>query len=132
MGETLASSFASVFMKEVPTAQEPHQTFDGSIDAIRVTAQDVLSHLRSLDTNSAMGPDFIHPLVLKNCSDVLTYPLHVIFNRSIVEGTVPSAWKRSNVIPLFNPPPPGLFLYPPQPGGGSDPTPPCYLENGWT
>ena len=65
MGETLASSFASVFMKEVPTAQEPHQTFDGSIDAIRITAQDVLSHLRSLDTNSAMGPDFIHPLVLK-------------------------------------------------------------------
>ena len=33
----------------------------------------------------------------------------------------------------LNPPPPGLFLYPPQPGGGgSDPTPPCYLENGWT
>ena len=30
-----------------------------------------------------------------------------------------------------NPPPPGLFLYPPQPGG-SDPTPPCYLENWWT
>ena len=32
----------------------------------------------------------------------------------------------------FKPPPPGLFLYLPQPGGGSDPTPPCYLENGWT
>ena len=28
MSETLTSSFASAFMKEVPTAQEPHQTFD--------------------------------------------------------------------------------------------------------
>ena len=48
-----------------------------------------------------MGPDLLHPLVLKNCSEALSYPLYLIFCRSIAEGTVPSAWKRSTVIPLF-------------------------------
>ena len=39
--------------------------------------------------------------------------------------------RRPTADTTVNPPPPGLFLYPPQPGGvGSDP--PCYLENGWT
>ena len=101
MSETLASAFAAVYVKETPAFQEPHQTFDGTIESIQVTAEDVLSHLQALDANSAMGPDFIHPLVLKNCSEVLSHPLNVIFCRSLAEGVVPSAWKRSTVVPLF-------------------------------
>ena len=101
MSETLASSFASVYVKEIPILQEPHQTFIGPIDPVRVSVQEIILLLRSLDANSAMGPDFLHPLVLKNCCDEISYPLHVIFCRSLAEGSVPSAWKRSHVIPLF-------------------------------
>ena len=101
MSETLASSFASVYVKQTPAVQEPHQTFDGLIEPISITIEHVVSHLRTLDTNSAMGPDFLHPQVLKNCSEALSYPMYLIFCRSLAEGTVPSAWKRSTVIPLF-------------------------------
>ena len=66
MSETLASAFAAVYVKETPAFQEPHQTFDGTIGTIQVTVEHVLSHLHALDANSAMGPDFIHPPVLKN------------------------------------------------------------------
>ena len=99
MSETLASSFASVYVRQTPANYEPHQTFDGLIEPIRV--EDVLSHRLALDTNSAMGPDLLHPLVLKKCCEVLAYPIYLIFCRSLVEGTVPSTWKRSTVIPLF-------------------------------
>ena len=101
MSEVLASSFASVYTKQSPAVQEPHQTFDGLIEPIRVTVDDIITQLCVLDVHSAMGPDFIHPLLLKNCSEALSYPLYLIFCRSLAEGSVPSAWKRSTVIPLF-------------------------------
>ena len=55
----------------------------------------VEARLLALDSNTAMGPDGIHPLVLKNCAKQLANPLSIIFNRSLGEGLVPNAWKRS-------------------------------------
>ena len=41
------------------------------------------------------------PLLLKHCADALARPLHVIFVRSLSEGTVPEAWKQSTIVPIF-------------------------------
>ena len=101
MSDCLASSFASVFCKEVPVYQEPHQVFRGHIEPISISVDDVMAQLLALDTNSAMGPDGIHPAVLKNCAPSLAYPLSIIFNRSLEEGKVPQAWKRSIIVPIF-------------------------------
>ena len=57
--------------------------------------------LSAIDGGSAMGPDGIHPLLLKNCASQLAYPLTIIFNRSLREGTLPSDWKTSLVVPIF-------------------------------
>ena len=54
----------------------------------------------SIDGSSAMGPDGVHPLVLKNCADVISHPLHVIFTRSLSEGIVPKDWKNS-LVPIY-------------------------------
>ena len=101
MSDCLASSFASVFCKEVPIDQEPHQVFDGHIEPISISVDDVKAQLLALDTNSAMGPDGIHPTVLKNCAPSLAYPLFTIFAKSMEEGSVPQAWKHSIIIPIF-------------------------------
>ena len=101
VAECLASSFSSVFCKVTPTCQEPHQVHDGHIDPVNVSVEGVESRLLSLDSNTAMGPDGIHPLVLKNCAKHLARPLSTIFKRSLGEGLVPKAWKRSVVIPIF-------------------------------
>ena len=101
MSKHLASSFASVFSKEVPNSQEPHQTFDGHIAPFNLTVEMVQEQLKSLDTNSAMGPDGIHPMVLKECSNSLMYPLFTIFSKSLGDGVVPKAWKSSAIIPIF-------------------------------
>ena len=81
--------------------QEPHQMFSGHIEPIALSSDDINAELMSLDTNSAMGPDGIHPAVLKYCAPTLLYPLHTIFSRSLAEGEVPMAWKCSTVIPIF-------------------------------
>ena len=68
MAEILATSFASVFTQNDPVNPAGYQQFDGSFTNINITAHDVLSALSHLYPNSAMGPDGIHPTLLKNCS----------------------------------------------------------------
>ena len=101
MAEAFASSFASVFTKHSPDNPCPHQNFDGTIDSLSFTVDQVLKALLNLDGNSAMGPDSLHPLLLKRCANELAYPLHVIFTRCLSEGQLPTDWKSSTVLPIF-------------------------------
>lgn len=48
-----------------------------------------------------MGPDGLHPRLLKQCASQLTYPLYIIFKSSITHGCVPDDWKVSHVIPIY-------------------------------
>ena len=52
VSECLASSFASVFCKDIPANQKPHQVYDGHIDTISVTTEEVQTSLLSLGQNN--------------------------------------------------------------------------------
>ena len=47
-----------------------------------------------------MGPDGIHPRLLKDCAQNLCIPLKIIFSLSLDSGCLPSLWKRSDILPL--------------------------------
>uniref|UniRef100_A0A8C5N1B7 Reverse transcriptase domain-containing protein n=1 Tax=Leptobrachium leishanense TaxID=445787 RepID=A0A8C5N1B7_9ANUR len=47
-----------------------------------------------------MGPDGIHPKLLKELSDVIAKPLTDLFNQSLLTGVVPEDWKLANVVPI--------------------------------
>lgn len=57
--------------------------------------------LEELDANKAIGPDNIHPRVLKNCATAMAQPLQHIFRRSLKEGSAPELFKLANVKPIF-------------------------------
>ncbi|KFV88584.1 hypothetical protein N308_15505, partial [Struthio camelus australis] len=57
--------------------------------------------LSKLDTRRSMGPDGIHPQVLRELADVIARPLSIIFERSWRSGEVPEDWKKANVTPVF-------------------------------
>ncbi|KFO72633.1 RNA-directed DNA polymerase from mobile element jockey, partial [Cuculus canorus] len=57
--------------------------------------------LAQLDTHKSMGPDGIHPRVLKALVDVLSKPLSIIFLRSWLTGEVPLDWRLANVVPIY-------------------------------
>ena len=101
MAEQFAESFSEVYNCVSPDNPAPHQHHDGRLEELVITTENVKSALASLDSDSAMGPDSVHPLFLKSCSSELAQPLTIIFNRSLREGVVPGAWKTSTVVPIF-------------------------------
>ena len=57
--------------------------------------------LESLDSNTSMGPDRMHPQLLKLCAASLAHPLALIARKTMAEGTLPTEWKSSNITPIF-------------------------------
>ena len=48
-----------------------------------------------------MGPDQIHPRVLKQLATAVAPIFTVIFNKSLHSGEVPEDWRKANVAPIF-------------------------------
>ena len=71
------------------------------MDPCSFSYDDVLNVLLSIDPSGAVGPDDIHPCVLKNCAVFLAYPLLLIFEKSLSSGVLPVVWKDADVTPLF-------------------------------
>ena len=57
--------------------------------------------LLQLDAHKSLGPDGIHPRILKQLADVIVGPLSIIFQWSWESGEVPVDWKLANVVPIF-------------------------------
>ena len=68
--------------------------------SISITIQDVKDVLRNLNVNKASGPDLICPCLLKEGAIILSWPLSIIFNRSLKQGYFPTCWKFGNVTPI--------------------------------
>ncbi|RMC15818.1 hypothetical protein DUI87_08022 [Hirundo rustica rustica] len=56
--------------------------------------------LRCLDTHKSMGPDGIHPSVMRELADELEKPLSIICHQSWLTGKVPDDWKLAYVTPI--------------------------------
>ncbi|KAK4826582.1 hypothetical protein QYF61_010217 [Mycteria americana] len=57
--------------------------------------------LHHLDTHKSMGPDGIHPRVLRELAEMLTEPLLILCQQSWLTGEVPVDWRLANVMPIY-------------------------------
>ena len=101
MADTFVNSFASVFTLSVPPAPAPHQVFDGHMDDIIFSLDHIHDSISKLDPSSAMGPDAIHPHLLKACVSVLAFPLLLLFRKSYDTRELTLDWTKSWVLPIF-------------------------------
>ncbi|PKU41649.1 rna-directed dna polymerase from mobile element jockey- hypothetical protein [Limosa lapponica baueri] len=66
-----------------------------------VEKDQVRDQLRRLDIHKSVGPDGIHPRVLRELAEVIAGPLSIIFERFWRTGEVPKDRRKANVIPVF-------------------------------
>ena len=100
MAEVFADEFSSVYVLDELEHPAPHQICDGTFDRVLFSAEDVSRRLCALDGGSSMGPDGLHPMLLKSCPS-LSAPVYLIFQRSLSDGVVPMDWKHSQIVPIF-------------------------------
>ena len=68
---------------------------------ISITPQGVAKLLKGINPNKAMGPDEIHPKILKELATELSEILCHFFQQSLDTGNIPLDWKQANICPLF-------------------------------
>ena len=104
--EILNAQFSSVFTTDDPS-DFPDQTpwhedlRHPDIADIQISEDGVEKLLKDLNPHKAMGPDGLHPRILKQLASTIAPTLQVIFQKSINTGRVPSDWKQANVSPIF-------------------------------
>ena len=57
--------------------------------------------LLQLDCHKSMGPDEIHPRVLRELAEVIAEPLTIIYQHSLLMGEAPDDWRLANVTPIY-------------------------------
>ena len=57
--------------------------------------------LQELDPYKSMGPDAIHPRVLRDLADIIARPLYIIFKKSWRTGDVPEDRRKGNATPIY-------------------------------
>ena len=102
IANVLNTKFKSVFVKETNFQMPsfPRQT-DSVLSSCAITIEDVREKLAKLDGSKAMGPDEVHPRILKESANSLALPMMLIFRESVNTATVPQAWKDAYITPLF-------------------------------
>lgn len=102
--ELFAEFFGANYSSSSTTSSpsQPGSTASGaSLPPLSLDEHLVFDELSKIEVKKGMGPDGIHPSILKNCSSVLYGPLTTIFNESLASGQFPDIWKRSSVTPIF-------------------------------
>ncbi|RMC17056.1 hypothetical protein DUI87_05629 [Hirundo rustica rustica] len=79
----------------------------GLVDGVReqngapvIQEEAVRELLSRLDIHKSMGPDGIHPWVMREVEDALAKSLSIIYQQSWLTGEVPGDWKLTNVTPI--------------------------------
>uniref|UniRef100_A0A8B9TVH4 BACK domain-containing protein n=1 Tax=Anas platyrhynchos TaxID=8839 RepID=A0A8B9TVH4_ANAPL len=104
--EVLNAFFTSVFSGKTGCSldtQYPELVEgDGEQDvALTIHEELVGDLLRHLDVHKSMGPDGIHPRVLRELAEELAKPLSIIYQQSWLSGEVPADWRLANVTPIY-------------------------------
>ena len=70
-------------------------------DDIVVSKDRVIKLLKGLNPSKALGPDELHPRVLKELATELGPVFAHLFQQSIATGKIPKEWSLANICPLF-------------------------------
>ena len=65
------------------------------------TPDKTIKIIKSFFNNKSAGPNSLPTPILKNCADVLSFPISYLVNLSFTIGEFPNLCKIAKVIPLY-------------------------------
>ena len=78
-----------------------NQSISGNFTFQQISPSLVSSHLRKLCMRKATGLDTVSARLLRECFDLISDSLALIFNRSIETSIFPDEWKSARITPLY-------------------------------
>ena len=78
-----------------------NQSISGNLSFQQISPSLVSSHLRKLCMRKATGLDTVSARLLRECFDLISDSLALIFDRSIETSIFPDEWKSARITPLY-------------------------------
>ena len=93
IADTLNDQFKLVFNnysvnKDYPTLANPTTE---CLSSLHFSIDEIENKLKNLNPNKTTCLDKVHPMILKQCANILYVPLTIIFNKSLSERLIPHA-----------------------------------------
>ena len=101
MAEILSKQYAKVFSTPKEAHQDARAPSGPTIESIEVRKEDLEAAIDELSSNAAAGPDGFPAILLKNCKEVISTPLSLLWNTSLQSGVVPEKLKRAIITPIY-------------------------------
>ena len=99
--EEFNGQFTDVFSKNEHTQVPLLDRSAPFMNDIAVSYDGVIIFLKGLNPSKALGPDELHPRVLKELATELGPVFAHLFQQSIDTGEIPKDWSLANICPLF-------------------------------
>ena len=99
--EEFNGQFTDVFSKNEHTQVPLLDRSAPFVNDIAVSKDGVIKLLKGLNPSKALGPDELHPRVLKELATELGPVFAHLFQQSIDTGEIPKEWSLANICPLF-------------------------------
>ncbi|GAA53970.1 hypothetical protein CLF_111774 [Clonorchis sinensis] len=71
------------------------RTYERPLTDLVFTVEDIRQLLHKINPFCALGPDEVHPRILKETSYTLATQFHLLFRQSLDEGHLPSVWNEA-------------------------------------
>ena len=99
--EEFNGQFTDVFFKtsgnEVPLLEKSAPPMSD----IHISNEGVIKMMKGLNSSKALGPDELHPRVLKELATELGPVFARLFQQSLDKGEIPKEWSLANICPLY-------------------------------
>ncbi|MES9950854.1 MAG: reverse transcriptase family protein, partial [Candidatus Thiodiazotropha sp.] len=99
--EEFNGQFTDVFTKSEHSQVPLIDKSTPPMEDIVVSSEGVTKLLKGLNPSKALGPDELHPRVLKELAEELGPVFADLFQQSIDKGEIPKEWSLANICPLY-------------------------------
>ena len=79
----------------------PRLNISREITVVYISENDIIQSIKRLKSSTSRTPDNIPAIFIKRTGMNLVVPLLIIFRQILKNGTVPSFWSKSLIVPVF-------------------------------